>query len=66
MSEELKPCPFCGGEAEMKVNEQTLNSSVCCPECNVTMKKNFKGSKRIRQILVELMSEEWNRRYTGD
>lgn len=58
----LKTCPFCGERAEMKINEQTLNCSVTCHSCNVTMKKNFKGHKRIGQILVELMSEEWNRR----
>lgn len=63
MSEiELKSCPFCGGKGVMKVNEQTLNCSVHCPKCSVIMKKNFKGSKRIQQILIELMSEEWNRR----
>lgn len=39
--EELKKCPFCGGEAKMKVNESTLNTLIACPSCNVTMKNNF-------------------------
>ena len=29
VSNELKPCPFCGGEAEMKVDELRLYKSSC-------------------------------------
>ncbi len=62
MSDKLKPCPFCGGEAIIKINAQTLNCCTVCPECNVTMKRNFKGNKRIEELLVHLMAEAWNRR----
>lgn len=58
----LKSCPFCGGKAEIKVNEQTLNGKAYCEKCEVVMKRNFKGSKRIKELLEELMTEEWNRR----
>ena len=41
MSEELKPCPFCGGEAEEQFEDagtvhpsQTERSSVYCPKCD--------------------------------
>ena len=51
MSEiKLLPCPFCGGEAKMKVNESTLNTLIACPSCNVTMKNSFKGHKRIKNF----------------
>lgn len=58
----LKKCPFCGGEAKMKVNESTLNTLIACQSCNVTMKNNFKGNKRIKKLLEELAIEAWNRR----
>ena len=60
--EELKKCPFCGGEAKMKVNESTLITLIACPSCNVTIKNNFKGHKRIKKLLEELAIEAWNRR----
>lgn len=59
---ELKPCPFCGGKAKMKNNDSTLNCSAFCEKCNVIMKRNFKGHSRLKEILEELMAEEWNRR----
>ena len=59
---ELKPCPFCGGNAAMKINDCTLNCVAVCAKCNVIMKRNFKGHKKLQDILAELMAEEWNRR----
>ena len=59
---ELKPCPFCGGKAKMKNNDSTLNCAAFCEKCNVIMKRNFKGNSRLREMLEELMAEEWNRR----
>lgn len=58
----LKPCPFCGGEAKIKVNPTTLNTQAMCPQCNVVMKKSFKGNHRIKELLEELITGEWNRR----
>lgn len=59
----LLNCPFCGGEAElMKVNASTLNAYVHCANCNVTMKKNYKGITRIEEVLIELIAVDWNRR----
>ena len=62
MSEELKPCPFCGGRATIKVNSSTMNAQISCPACAVVMKRNFKGSERIAELLTELIAEAWNRR----
>lgn len=59
---ELKPCPFCGGEAFIKVNSQTLNCYVNCPNCEVAMKRNFKGNKRVEEVLIKLISQAWNKR----
>ena len=59
---ELKPCPFCGGKAKMKINPTTLNCNVTCDRCGVIMKQNFKGNKRIDALLGELMTDAWNRR----
>ena len=34
MSDELKPCPFCGGEAEIVVGMHHFSDAkVCCTEC---------------------------------
>lgn len=62
MKNELKPCPFCGGEAVTKASASTLNAYVSCPRCSVVMKQGFKGSKRIEEVLLELIAEAWNRR----
>lgn len=46
----------------MRVNTSTLNGSANCVECGVLMKRNFKGHKRVEEVLRELMAQEWNRR----
>ena len=58
----LKPCPFCGGVAKMKINASTLNCYAYCEKCAVTMKRKFNGHSKLHDILVELMADEWNRR----
>ena len=55
MSEEkLKPCPFCGGEAELEING--LYWDVNCKRClaNVGAYKCYNKKQAI---------EAWNRRY---
>ena len=59
---ELRQCPFCGGEARMKINDSTLNCVAYCNGCNVIMKRNFRGNAKLYALLEELMAEEWNRR----
>lgn len=60
--ENLKRCPFCGGEAGINVNAQTLNARAFCGRCAVVMKRNFKGAKKIETLLEQMMTEEWNKR----
>ena len=59
---ELKPCPFCGGPAEIKINPNTLHAVALCKKCNVTMKNNYKGNRKIEETLIELIACDWNRR----
>ncbi|MDY4835568.1 MAG: Lar family restriction alleviation protein [Frisingicoccus sp.] len=58
----FKACPFCGKQATIKVNASTLNAYVHCENCSVTMKKNYKGTTRIEEVLIELIATDWNRR----
>lgn len=62
----VKECPFCGGEAKIIVNAQTLSARACCEPCKVIMKRDFKGSKKIKEILEEMITQEWNRRDGSD
>jgi hypothetical protein len=57
---ELKPCPFCGGEAELEIGEIDLNGSAVvdsfqyyCGNCGI-----FKGEFRS----IELAEKDWNTR----
>lgn len=62
----LKTCPFCGNPAEINVNPSTLHAVASCKKCNVTMKKNYKGSRRIEEVLIELITNDWNRRAVNE
>lgn len=54
---ELKPCPFCGGEAQktMRHNEQLtwIRYYVCCHRCDTRSGKHK---------TAELAEKAWNRR----
>lgn len=60
MSEELKPCPFCGGEARQ---DQFAVHSVYCGHCNITIPKE-QWSKRALAKLPWLPTSQWPK--TGD
>lgn len=49
---ELKPCPFCGGEA--KVQSFYKNHCVYCAKCNASTMKYFQTETKA--------IEAWNRR----
>ena len=42
MSEKLKPCPFCGGEAKVKRFFGCAYITVGCKKCNVQINRDTK------------------------
>lgn len=59
MTEELKNCPFCGGEAELK--QHCLNGySIKCKSCLVGLRQ--KVLRNSMEWLREKMAEDWNKR----
>ena len=61
MSEELKPCPFCGGKARMHVafasgGDHSVGVYVECPECRSQSGTKWDDGAQ------EKAAEGWNRR----
>lgn len=57
MTEELKPCPFCGSE-EIEIRSETTGHGACdliveCGNCRARSRPNYAGNEHI---------EAWNRR----
>lgn len=52
---ELKPCPFCGGNAKLFTDGIT---TIMCIDCNITV-SNFERS-------VIKLTDQWNRRISVD
>ena len=52
---ELKPCPFCGSEAEF--NSDEFGEGVCCKSCGATLHNGLYGEEGRK-----LASAEWNTR----
>lgn len=61
MNKELKPCPFCGGAAELKaiLIGQNSQAYVRCKVCGTT--SNY-FSENIAYCANEKAIEAWNRR----
>lgn len=72
MSEELKPCPFCGGEAELDTSQAyralsggTLGSraAVYCARCGADMGFCYEDAPGTpREDIVNQVVDDWNRR----
>ena len=61
MNIELKPCPFCGGQAELRV-KMNEGVTVQCSKCDVQTRSwvDFgHGTNAVRTVV-----EAWNRRIT--
>ena len=55
MTENLKRCPFCGGEAEF--NSDEFGEGVCCKSCGATLRNGVYGEEGRK-----LASADWNAR----
>lgn len=62
MIEELKPCPFCGGDARIIVLKKGFKSIVVCttPECGI-MRHSYNNGATDETVAWKLISA-WNRR----
>ena len=58
--EKLKPCPFCGGEAEMFFNNVTRDYSICCYD--VYNDYDCCGAEIASYIDEKELIEMWNQR----
>lgn len=58
---ELKPCPFCGGEAHLFVNDGVR---VLCPKCGATSRilVDCMTAKGVTGNATKAVIEAWNRR----
>ena len=76
MTEKLKPCPFCGGEARLQKRERvfiegktTRASYVRCLRCNARTERipyeKFGKSNYSSEAHVEAVAA-WNKRFEGD
>ena len=59
MTEKLKPCPFCGGEAEF--NSDEFGEGVYCKSCGATLRNGVYG-----EYGRKLASADWNSRPIED
>lgn len=77
MSDELKPCPFCGGEAELvDISSGTGKAqfAVVCGACGASSKAykpfgNYKRSWHKEASVIEAQeytTKAWNRRVTNE
>ena len=59
MTEKLKTCPFCGGEAEF--NSDEFGEGVCCKSCGASLSNGVYGEEGRK-----LASADWNARPIED
>lgn len=59
---ELKPCPFCGGEAEVRMSAFfSCDAKVLCPNCRIQT-ATYKESNMDNAVWFAINA--WNRRVT--
>lgn len=67
---ELKPCPFCGGEAEYtKVGNSKMGikqATIKCKNCLVQRTQKFKSKAFDFEWIDKTMMDSWNRRVSDN
>lgn len=64
MAENLKPCPFCGGEAEVFEEKGGEVVSIACSECGCGTAYMSGASSTEKKI--ETATQDWNRRVSDE
>ena len=63
---ELKPCPFCGGEAHAKaiISDNQIEFRIFCCKCACELTRSAFGIRPFEVILgtMDSVVEAWNRR----
>ncbi len=59
MPNELKPCPFCGGEAELYITKHIPSGFEYTPRCK---NKSCCGRQTKKYLVKETAVAMWNRR----
>lgn len=69
MTEKLKPCPFCGGQARIGRSpchdEQGTFAYAVCRSCGAKSRDNYYGYGNDCPVLYATIRDEWNTR-TGE
>lgn len=77
MQNELKPCPFCGGKAEIRRCKLYLDEAiqVHCTQCGTSQPKEIPNHRMYsygeemfltEKMATEKMMSRWNRRATDE
>lgn len=64
----LKPCPFCGGEAEILIDTNCYNvpyAFVKCGKCKAET-LSYIHNKHNKMLFTDAAVESWNRRYRDE
>ena len=58
----LKPCPFCGGEAKVYIEDKAV--SIGCSKC--LCGTAWMNGASTTEKKIEVAAQDWNRRITDD
>lgn len=64
MSEELKPCPFCGGEAKIIVGKKGVYSVISCTTHYCGFMRYSFNNGDTDEHAAQRLTNAWNRRAT--
>ena len=59
MSNDLKPCPFCGNKAEIYADDDFGFALVSCDKCDVSLCNEDSDIPKVNELRV---IKKWNRR----